>query len=363
MSLISPSPSLAELDGRARLVFRQIVENYLATGEPVGSMLIAKRNQGRSGLSSASIRNTMAMLTEIGLLTSPHISAGRLPTHMGLRLYIDGLMETGPLSPSDKKGIEAQFSPQTPPEQILEQASNALSGLARGAGLVLAPEMSGELKHIEFVALEPGRALAVLVYADGHIENRVMHVPDGLVPAALEQAGNYLSARLKGKKLSEARQDILAEIEAGQASLQKTTAALVKQGVIEWSGDNKSIQKRTLIVRGAARLLDNEDIRSDLERVRLLFEDLERKEELIALLDEAEQAEGVRIFIGAENPLFSLSGSSLVVAPYTDSRQRIVGALGVIGPTRLNYARIIPMVDYTARVMGRLLEMKDYVKD
>lgn len=305
----------------------------------------------------------MASLTEAGLLSSPHISAGRLPTHFGLRMYVDGLMETGPLSATEKRGIENQFSAHVSPDQVLEQASNALSGLAQGAGLVLAPEMSGELKHIEFVALEPGRALAVLVYADGHVENRVMLVPDGLVPAALEQAGNYLSARLKGKKLGDARADILAEIEAGQAQLQSVTAALVKQGIIEWSGAEKSALKRTLIVRGAAKLLDNEDIRTDLERVRLLFEDLERKEDLIALLDEAERAEGVRIFIGAENPLFSLSGSSLVVAPYTGSKQRIVGALGVIGPTRLNYARIIPMVDYTARVMGRLLEMKDYVKD
>jgi len=370
MSFQSTSLSLSDLDARARFVFKDIVETYLETGTPVGSRTLSRLNAGEAGLSAASIRNTMAELAALGLLSSAHISAGRMPTHQGLRLFIDGLLEIGDLSARERKSIDAQLAGRDMRlENVLEKASRSLAGLAGGAGLVLAPDMSktrsdvhfGALRHVEFVGLDAGQALAVLVYADGHVENRIMDVPAGLVPAALERAGNFLSARLKGKRLSETRTDILAGIETGKAALEASAAGLVKQGIAEWSakwGDSKKIsQKRTLIVRGHAHLLDNQAAQSDLERIRLLFEDLERKEELIALLDEAEDAKGVRIFIGAENPLFSLSGSSVVVAPYKDSDQNIIGALGVIGPTRLNYARVIPMVDYTAEVIGRLLQM------
>ncbi len=356
MDIVSSSPSLTTLDARARLVFREIVESYLNTGLPVGSAYIARKNKGQSGLSSASIRNTMADLAELGLLTSAHISAGRLPTHQGLRLFVDGLLELGDVGRQEKTAIETQLSQERSMASMFVQASTALSGLVDGAGLVLAPDQNGPLRHIEFVGLDGGQALVVLVYEDGHVENRIMNVPPGLIPAALERAGNYLSHRLRGKKMQEARQDILREIEAGRSDLETSAAQLVKQGLAEWSGGGNTRKKRNLIVRGVAKLLDNEDIRTDLERVRLLFEDIERKEELIALLDSAEQADGVRIFIGAENPLFSLSGSSVVVAPYRDKEQKIIGAIGVIGPTRLNYARVIPLVDYTASVIGRMLE-------
>ncbi|MCF6219768.1 MAG: heat-inducible transcriptional repressor HrcA [Robiginitomaculum sp.] len=366
MNFQSTSLALSDLDARARLVFKDIVENYLETGDPVGSGALAKMNKGRSGLSSASIRNTMAELASLGLLSSAHISAGKMPTHQGLRLFVDGLLEIGDLSKSERSSIDAQLAGRdmrTP--AVLEKASKALAGLAGGAGLVLAPSVpdsqSGYLRHVEFVGLDGGQALAVLVYADGQVENRIMDVPVGLMPSALERAGNFLSARLKGKRLLETRADILAEIEAGQAALETSAAGLVKLGIAEWSGEEKTSTKRTLIVRGQAHLLDsgldNGAAQSDLERIRLLFEDLERKEELIDLLDKAEQAEGVRIFIGAENPLFSLSGSSVVVAPYKDTNQNIIGALGIIGPTRLNYARVIPMVDYTASVIGKMLHM------
>jgi len=366
MKFQATSLSLSDLDARARLVFKNIVESYLETGIPVGSGALAKMNQGRSGLSSASIRNTMAELAALGLLSSAHISAGKMPTHQGLRLFVDGLLEIGDLTKTERSSIDAQLAGRDMRlEAVLEKASQSLAGLAGGAGLVLAPSadpQSGYLRHVEFVGLDAGQALAVLVYVDGHVENRIMDVPVGLMPAALERAGNFLSARLKGKRLSETRTDILAEIEAGHAALETSAAGLVKQGIAEWSGSEgleskKTSKKRTLIVRGQAHLLDNSGAQSDLERIRLLFEDLERKEELIALLDKAETAEGVRIFIGAENPLFSLSGSSVVVAPYKDSDQNIIGALGVIGPTRLNYARVIPMVDYTASVIGKMLHM------
>ena len=357
MSFIAPSLSLMDLDSRARSVFKEIVESYLETGQPVGSRTLSQNNQGQSGLSPASIRNTMADLAGLGLLSSTHISAGRMPTHQGLRMFVDGLLELGDLSSAERAAIEQQMSGKDRHiDTVLENASNALAGLAGGAGLVLAPAQKGTLRHVEFVGLDAGQALAVMVFEDGHVENRIMSLPAGLIPAALDQAGNFLSARLKGKRLSETRVDILEEIKSGQAELDKTAGELVKLGIASWAGEDISAKNRNLIVRGRAQLLDNADVQTDLERVRLLFEDLERKEELIALLDEAEAAEGVKIFIGSENPLFSLSGSSVVVAPYRGSDQKIIGAVGVIGPTRLNYARVIPLVDYTAGLIGRLLQ-------
>ncbi|HHL42148.1 MAG TPA: heat-inducible transcriptional repressor HrcA [Hellea balneolensis] len=361
MSFISSSLSLSDLDARARAVFKSIVESYLETGSPVGSRTLSQKNTLGEHLSPATIRNTMADLAALGLLSSSHISAGRTPTHSGLRLFVDGLLEIGNISAEEQKLIDAQLQrrgdhQKTQIDHMLENASKTLAGLAGGAGLVLAPERSGALRHVEFVGLDGAQALAVLVYADGHVENRIMDIPRGLVPAALEQAGNYLSTRLKGRQLHEARTEILHEIQSGKAALDIAASQLVKQGIAEWAGDEKNTLIRNLIVRGRAQLLDNTDIQSDLERIRLLFEDLERKEELISLLDEAEVAKGVKIFIGAENPLFSLSGSSVVVAPYMGKDQKIIGAVGVIGPTRLNYARVIPMVDYTASVIGRLLQ-------
>ena len=367
MSFTSSSSSLSDLNIRARAVFKNIVTTYLKTGCAVGSQTLAQHENG--GLSAASIRNTMADLTNMGLLSSAHISAGRMPTHCGLRLFVDGLLETSDITAAERRAIDAQLTPKARPsartiENVLEQTSHALSGLAGGAGLVLAPKTPDDqdetLRHVEFVGLDGGQALAVLVYDNGHVENRIMNVPNGLVPAALERAGNYLSRRLKGKQLSAARTGILQEIRSGQIELDKAARQLVELGIASWSGNQSASQKkgqmRNLIVRGRAKLLDNQDIRSDLERIRLLFEDLEKKEELIALLDQAQAANGIKIFIGAENPLFSLSGSSMVVAPYKDTKQRIIGAVGVIGPMRLNYARVIPMVDYTASVVGRLVQ-------
>jgi heat-inducible transcriptional repressor len=353
-----PSFTLTDLDSRARDVFRDIVDSYLKTGQPVGSKSLSL--SGGQNLSPATIRNTMAELARYGLLASPHVSAGRIPTQAGLRLFVDGLLEIGDLGTSERKSLEAKLAAQREsPEQFLEQASGMLAGLAGGAGLVLTPAstQSPRLRHVEFVALDDGQALVVLVYEDGRIENRLMPRPEGLLPASLERAGNFLSARLKGRRLEDARSDILAEIAQGKAQIDAAATGLIKQGLATWSGeDSATDNKRALIVRGRAQLLDNLEAQTDLERIRLLFEDLERKEELIALLDRTEEADGVKIFIGTENPLFSLSGSSLVVAPYRDAAQNILGAVGVIGPTRLNYARVIPMVDYTAQLVGRWLD-------
>ena len=359
MSVPFPTFSLSDLDSRARHIFRDIVESYLETGVPVGSKTLALSG-GRS-LSPATIRNTMAELSRFGLLAAPHVSAGRVPTQAGLRLFVDGLLEIGEIGGDERQRLEARLAGiEQSPDHFLEQTSGMLAGLAGGAGLVLSPSaapQSPPLRHVEFVALDDGQALVVLVYTDGRIENRLMPRPEGLLPASLERAGNFLSARLKGRRLEEARADILDEMETGQAQIDAAAEGLIKQGLAEWSGSAESTDnKRALIVRGRAQLLDNLEAQTDLERIRLLFEDLERKEELIALLDRTEEADGVKIFIGTENPLFSLSGSSLVIAPYRDAAQNILGAVGVIGPTRLNYARVIPMVDYTAQLVGRRLD-------
>ena len=344
--------SLGVLDERARDIFRRIVETYLETGEPVGSRTVSK---GGLQLSPASIRNTMQDLTALGLLAAPHTSAGRLPTHAGLRLFVDGLMEVGDVGEDERKLIESRLAGRGRSfQEALDEASNLLSGLAGGAGMVVTPVRDAGVKHVEFVPLDPTRALAVMVFEDGSIENRLMVTPAGLTPATLQEASNFLSARMKGRTLSEAEAEITAELATARRELDETATRLVQDGLAAWGGGPSG--ERALIVRGRANLLGDATAREDLDRVRLLFDDLEQKEQLIGLLDDVRQAQGVRIFIGAETRLFSLSGSAVIAAPYMTGKQKVVGAIGVIGPARLNYARVIPLVDYTARVLGRLLD-------
>jgi heat-inducible transcriptional repressor len=346
--------SLAALNERSREIFRQIVESYLATGEPLGS-----RNLSRIlpiPLSPASVRNVMSDLEQLGLIYAPHTSAGRLPTELGLRFFVDALMEVGDLSETDRRAIEAQVAgagQAKSVESVLIEASQMLSGLTRSAGIVLTAKSNVRLKHIEFVRLEPERALAVLVAEDGQVENRVLNVPMGVPTSSLIEAGNFLNARIRGRTLADLRNEIESAVMEGQAELDQLTQKIISAGLADWSGGESA--ERQLIVRGHANLLDDLHVLEDLERVRSLFDALETKRGVIDLLGRAERAEGVRIFIGSENKLFSLSGSSTIVAPYRDSKGSIVGVIGVIGPTRLNYARVIPMVDYTARVVSKLL--------
>ncbi len=351
----STQVSLAALNERSREIFRQIVESYLTTGEPVGS-----RNLARIlpiALSPASVRNVMSDLEQLGLIYAPHTSAGRLPTELGLRFFVDALMEIGDLTETDRRSIEAQVAgagTNKSLESILTEASQMLSGLTRSASIVLTNKSNVRLKHIEFVRLEPERALAVLVDEDGQVENRVLNIPAGLPSSALIEAGNFLNARIRGKTLAELRNETEGAVKQGQAELDQLTQKIIATGLASWSGGDSEDDRR-LIVRGHANLLEDLHALDDLERVRSLFDALEAKRGVIDLLGRAERGEGVRIFIGSENKLFSLSGSSTIVAPYRDGKGRIVGVLGVIGPTRLNYARVIPMVDYTARVVSRLL--------
>jgi heat-inducible transcriptional repressor len=346
--------SLAALNERSREIFRQIVESYLSTGEPVGS-----RNLSRLlpiALSPASVRNVMSDLEQLGLIYAPHTSAGRLPTELGLRFFVDALMQVGDLSEQDRRSIEAQVAgagTSKSLEAVLTEASQMLSGLTRSAGVVLTAKTNVRLKHVEFVRLEPERALAVIVAEDGQVENRVLNIPAGLPMSSLTEAGNFLNARIRGKTLAELRGEIEKAVAEGQAELDQLTQKVIATGLASWSGGESD--ERQLIVRGHANLLEDLHALEDLERVRSLFDALEAKRGVIDLLGRAERADGVRIFIGSENKLFSLSGSSTIIAPYRDSQGRIVGVIGVIGPTRLNYARVIPMVDYTARVVSRLL--------
>jgi heat-inducible transcriptional repressor len=345
---------LAQLNERSREIFRLIVESYLATGEPVGS-----RNLSRilpMTLSPASVRNVMSDLEQLGLVYAPHTSAGRLPTEMGLRFFVDALMQIGDLTERDRKAIEAQVAASGQSksvEGVLTEASGLLSGLSRAAGVVLTAKANPRLKHVEFVRLEPERALVILVGEDGQVENRVLSVPVGLPTSALLEASNFLNARIRGHTLDEVKVETERTMRESRAELDQLTQKIVADGLASWSGGESD--ERKLIVRGQAHLLDDLKAIADLERVRLLFDDLETRREVIDLLGRAEQAEGVRVFIGSENKLFSLSGSSTIVAPYHDASGHIVGVLGVIGPTRLNYARIVPMVDYTAKVVSKLL--------
>jgi heat-inducible transcriptional repressor len=344
--------SLAQLNERSREIFRQIVESYLATGEPVGSRNISRIITIQ--LSPASVRNVMQDLEQLGLVYAPHTSAGRLPTETGLRFFVDALMQVGGLSDDDRRKIEGQVAAAGKSvEGVLTEASQLLSGLTRTAGVVLAEKSNVRLKHIEFVRLEPERALVVLVGEDGQVENRIVPVPVGLPTASLIEASNFLNAHIRGRTLSEARADIERALETGRAALNELTQKLIAEGLASWSGG--SGDERMLIVRGHANLLDDLKALEDLERVRRLFDDLETKRGIADLLGRAERADGVCIYIGSENKLFSLSGSSTIIAPYRDGTGRIVGAIGVIGPTRLNYARVIPTVDYTARVVSKLL--------
>jgi heat-inducible transcriptional repressor len=351
---------IVELNARSREVFRRIVDTYVQTGEPVGSRTISRRLDDQ--LSPATIRNVMADLEDAGLLMAPHTSAGRVPTDAGLRLYVDGLLEVGALTEEERAGIESRCAGSgRSMEAVLADASEALSGLSRYAGLVVAPTVDRPFKHVEFVPLSPGRALVVVVTDNGLVENRVIEVPLGMSASTLVEAGNYLTARLAGRGLAEARQQIQREIEEQRAQLDELTQKVVSAGLATWSGASSPERDAGfLIVRGHAKLLEDVSSLVDLERIRNLFAVLETKTSLLRLIDLAQAGQGVQIFIGAENELFGLSGCSTIIAPYRagggDGRvPAVVGAIGVVGPTRMNYARIIPMVDYTARVVSRLL--------
>ncbi len=347
-----PTSAVTELSDRSREIFRLVVETYVETGEAVGSRTLSRK--AGLNLSPATIRNIMADLQDMGLLYSPHTSAGRLPTDAGLRLFVNGILEVGALSSEDREDIEAMCAGAgRSVEEALNEVTTALSGLSRCASIVLAPKSETALKHIEFVSLGPGRTLVVMVSENGQVENRLIETPLGLPASALVEAGNYLTRRLAGRTIAEARAEILKEIEDQRAQLDSLASELVENGLAHWSGG--TLQQGYLIVRGQANLLGNIKAMEDLERVRELFQALEAKETMEKLLELTHSADGMQVFIGADNVLFGHAGCSLVVSPFADSGEHIIGAIGVIGPTRMNYARIVPMVDYTSKLLRRMV--------
>ena len=343
------------LDDRSSEIFRRIVESYLGTGEPLGSRSLSRLLP--MSLSPASVRNVMSDLEELGLIYSPHVSAGRLPTQQGLRFFVDAFMQVGSLSDEERREIDRQIGPgnrDNPVESALNGASQLLSSASRGAGLVITAKSDTQLKHVEFVRLSPEKALAILVGDRDEVENRIITLPAGTTSSQLTAAANFLNAHMSGLTLSEA-QGRIEELKATiRSELDQLSSELVEKGLATWSGNAEDGRPTQLIIRGRANLLEGLEGMEDLDRLRMLFDDLEKKESLSDILNLAEGGQGVRIFIGSENTLFSLSGSSLIVAPYRNSDDRIIGAVGVIGPTRLNYARIVPMVDYTAQLMSKL---------
>jgi len=346
------SKILDQLNDRSREVFRRVVESYLTNGDPVGSRTLTRDFSEK--VSAATIRNVMQDLEHMGLLGSPHISAGRIPTQDGLRMFVDGLLEVSDVELTDRRMIDATVTSNSKDVGgILDRIGSALSGVTRGASLVLAPKHEAPIKHIEFVSLAHDRALVVLVFSDGHVENRIFTPPPGQTPSSMREAANFLNALIEGRTLSDVQRVIASEIDKRRQEIDSLSQALVESGLAVWQGEGDNYER--LIVRGRANLLDSGAEDEDLDRIRILFDDLERKRDIAEFLELAEDGEGVRIFIGSENKLFSLSGSSLVVSPYMNADRKIIGAVGVIGPTRLNYGRIVPIVDYTAQLVGKLI--------
>jgi len=343
---------LGEMNDRSREVFRRVVEGYLADGLPVGSRTLTRDFSEK--LSAATIRNVMQDLEFMGLLDSPHISAGRIPTQMGLRMFVDGLLEVGNPDETDREKIDATLgSNEQDVSGLLDRVGSALSGVTQGASLVLTPKREAPIKHIEFVSLAPDRALVVLVFADGHVENRLFTPPPGQTPSSMREAANFLNALIEGRTLGDVRTSIQSEIQKRRLEIDSLAQEMVESGLAVWDGTEGQLER--LIVRGRSNLLTADGAEVDLERIRRLFDDLERKRDIAEFLELAEGGDGVRIFIGSENKLFSLSGSSLVVSPYMNADRKIIGAVGVIGPTRLNYGRIVPIVNYTAQLVGKLI--------
>ena len=349
--MTAASGLLSEMNDRSREVFRRVVEGYLTSGDPVGSRTLTRSMSEK--LSAATIRNVMQDLELLGLLDSPHISAGRVPTQLGLRMFVDGLLEVGTVNDADRERIDATtIGNDLDVGSLLDQVGAALSGITKSASVVLAPKQESPIRHVEFISLAPDRALVVLVFANGHVENRIFNPPPGQTPSSMREAANFLNALAEGRTLSDLRRTIVQDIATRRQEIDSLAQAMVESGLAVWQNAGEGSER--LIVRGQSNLIESPEA-MDIDRIRRLFDDLERKRDIAEFLELTETGEGVRIFIGSENKLFSLSGSSLVVSPYMNADRKIIGAVGVIGPTRLNYGRIVPIVDYTAQLVGRIV--------
>jgi heat-inducible transcriptional repressor len=347
---------LSDLDRRTQEIFRCLVETYLETGEPIGSRTLSQRL--KLSLSPATIRNIMARLEEAGLLYAPHISAGRLPTDAGMSLFVNALLEIGDLSLEERTHLENLcMQKKSSPTETIENVIERLSQLSECAGLVLAPKKEAALRHIEFVSLSHNQALVIIVTEEDTVENRLVHIPQGLPASVLVEATHYLNTRVIGKTLKEAWTLVQAELSERQGELHALTRKLVQAGLAT-AAPTSSLEY--IIVKGQGNLLQHVRENEDLVYLRRLFSILETREALAQLLEATIAGEGVQIFMGAENSLFVSSGCSAIVSPCirkdTKGQPRVIGVVGVVGPTRMNYSRIIPLVDFTAHVVGGLLE-------
>ncbi len=352
MTVTKAINSVQDMNDRSREVFRRVVESYLSSGDPVGSRTLTRSFSEK--LSAATIRNVMQDLEFLGLLGSPHVSAGRIPTQLGLRMFVDSLLEVGTVSVPDRERFESSLGNEgSDLGSLLDQVGATLSGITGSASVVLAPKYEAEIRHIEFVSLSSDRALVVLVYSDGRVENRIFTPPVGQTPSSMREAANFLNSLAEGRTLSELRSTISAQIANRRQEIDGLARELVESGLAVWQNTDERAER--LIVRGQSNLIDGVTESTNVQLIRHLFDDLERKRDIEEFLELAESGEGVRIFIGSENKLFSLSGSSLVVSPYMNADRKIIGAVGVIGQTRLNYGRIVPIVDYTAQLVGRIV--------
>jgi len=340
-----------ELSDRSKQIFKGVIESYLDSGEPVGSEALSKKLG--INISTSTIRSIMANLQKEGLLFAPHISAGRLPTDKGMRYFVDGVLEFGRLSKSERETIKNQCrSKGISFEDVLDEASKILSSLSNCAGFVVAPKYQNKIKHIEFIRLSSNQIMSIVANENGLVENRILDSNNSYSENTLKQVSNYLNSKFSGKTIDEIKKIISNEIENSQLELNTLSKKLVKEGIIELVPNSEAPY---IFLHGQSSLLEDNIVTKDLDQMRNIFDDIENKSNFLSVLESTNKGKGVQIYIGAQNFLFNHSGLSMIMAPYINNEQKIIGAIGVLGPMRINYARIVPLVDYTSKVIGRIL--------
>ena len=341
-----------DLDDKKKIVLNQIIDSYLIDGAPVGSKTLSNKSEEMA--SSSSLRNIMSQLEVMGLIYSPHVSSGRLPTEKGLRLYVDNLLAFQTIyNENDNLFLkDLNNAGQRGPKELLSEASASLSGMSSHAGIVVVPKTEKDLKHIEFVRLSKEKALVVLIDSIGSVENRIITIDEGTPDMTFEMAGNYLNSKINGQNIDELRTKINLDIKKRKNEIDSLAAGLISKGLAIWANDHSD---SSLIIHGHDKLLDDVQAIEDLEKIKSLFSTLGNQELSIQLLEDIASASGVKIFIGSENRLFEGTGCSLIIAPIQTYEQKVFGALGVIGPKRMNYSKIISMVDYTSQIVSKLL--------
>ncbi len=332
------------LSERAQTLLKILVERYIAEGQPVGSRALSRFSSLE--LSPATIRNVMADLEELGFVTSPHTSAGRVPTPKGYRFFVDTLLTVQPMEALERQQLEEQLTPDDP-HRLVNTASQILSDLTHFAGVVVAPRRRGAvLRHVEFFGLSEKRVLLIIVASDGEVQNRVLVTDRSYSPSQLVEAANYINQNYAGLEFDQLRQKVRSEL----LELHNDISSLMQAAIVAGSESLRQ-PSENVVISGGRNLLEVHDLSNDMDRLRRLFDLFERKTQLLELLEQSERADGVKIFIGGESTLVPLDECSIVTAPYEVDGQ-VVGTVGVIGPTRMAYERVIPIVDVTAKLVS-----------